>query len=336
MKATKIAVVPRPTKKTVPAFENAGEEKVRAIAAWIAKEAPELAELSEADLEAVARAVVARRLTDDLGRRAELAKIDYAEERATFLAHASRTGSNHTARAYTSALLLLDAWAKRQGLEVLEMTPRNADDFAYALATEGRAPASIRRDIAAASSFFTFLERRHDFIRNPFRGTKARPTKKTTKDTAIPSPDEIVTILAALAEPYRAAAVVMASRGLRVGALPCLEIRAGRFHSVSKGKEIAGEMPEVAIKAISAAGLDHRTPFAGLSSSSIAVGFRYYVEKLYATDKIRACYSVHDLRHAFAVTEYSKDRDIYRLSKLLGHASIQVTEVYLRGLGEVG
>ncbi len=33
--------------------------------------------------------------------------------------------------------------------------------------------------------------------------------------------------------------------------------------------------------------------------------------------------------------EHRKDREVYRVSKMLGHASIQVTETFLRGLGEV-
>jgi len=41
------------------------------------------------------------------------------------------------------------------------------------------------------------------------------------------------------------------------------------------------------------------------------------------------------LRHFFAVTEYKKDFDIHRVSKLLNHASIQVTEHYLKSIGEI-
>jgi site-specific recombinase XerD len=50
---------------------------------------------------------------------------------------------------------------------------------------------------------------------------------------------------------------------------------------------------------------------------------------------IAAAYSAHDFRHLYTVTEYRKDWDIYRVSKLLGHVSIQITEIYLRGLGKV-
>ena len=45
-----------------------------------------------------------------------------------------------------------------------------------------------------------------------------------------------------------------------------------------------------------------------------------------------AAYSAHDFRHYFAVSEYLKDKDIYKLSKLLDHSNISVTEGYLKGL----
>ena len=48
-----------------------------------------------------------------------------------------------------------------------------------------------------------------------------------------------------------------------------------------------------------------------------------------------AHYSVHDLRHFFAVKLYQEHGDIYQVELRLGHASIQVTETYLRSLGLV-
>jgi site-specific recombinase XerD len=59
----------------------------------------------------------------------------------------------------------------------------------------------------------------------------------------------------------------------------------------------------------------------------------YLVGRLYAAGKLRAKYSVHDLRHAFAVGLYEQTKDIYRVEKALGHANIAVTEAYLRSLG---
>jgi len=212
---------------------------------------------------------------------------------------------------------------------------KDADDFAYTLSAEGRSPSSVRLDLASASSFFTFLERRFEAIRNPFRGTKARPAPKDVKKAVYPSLDEAMTILDALAPDVRAATAVLIYRGLRVGALPSLTIRGGRFSGRSKGKDISGEMPTQAITAIRGAGLSLSRPFEGTTETKLADGIRRKTAILEAEGKINATYSAHDFRHLYAVTEYRKNKDIYRLSKLLGHASIQVTERYLRGLGEV-
>ena len=52
---------------------------------------------------------------------------------------------------------------------------------------------------------------------------------------------------------------------------------------------------------------------------------------MYLAGKIKA----HDFRHYFAATEYQKDHDIYRVSKLLNHASIAVTETYLKSINVI-
>ncbi|MDR0476095.1 MAG: site-specific integrase [Treponema sp.] len=86
---------------------------------------------------------------------------------------------------------------------------------------------------------------------------------------------------------------------------------------------------------IKAASLPLRSPFAGVLPNTLEKRISRAVEKLYKSGKVQSPYSCHDLRHFYAITEYRRDKDIHRVSRLLGHASIQVTEHYLRGLGEV-
>jgi site-specific recombinase XerD len=95
-------------------------------------------------------------------------------------------------------------------------------------------------------------------------------------------------------------------------------------------------MPEEARRAIERAQLSLRCPFAGLTASQIADRFRYLAKGLQAAGKIRERYSVHDLRHAFAVRRYQETHDVYAVEKALGHASVAVTERYLRSLGLEG
>jgi integrase len=264
---------------------------------------------------------------------ARISGIDYQTEKTTFLDNASPTGSEHTRTGYRAALGRLETWAAREKLSILELSPARADDFIYSL--RDRSPAAVRLDTAACSSFFTFLERRHANIRNPFRGTKARPGKKAVRKTEIPNPRELKIILAALPPQEKAAVSVMAFRGLRSGGLPPLCIRGTRFETHSKGKDISGELPLRVIKTIEHAGLPPKNPFAGILSNTLAKKIARGIKKLYIAGKISAPFSCHDLRHFFAVQEYRQHKDIHRLSKLLAHASIQVTETYLRGLGEV-
>jgi integrase len=298
------------------------------LVSFLVNETPSLESLPREELKRVAKAMVFDGLKEDLKNRVEIEKINYVEKKATFLARASRK-SMATSKAYSSALDAMEAWASRKGLHVLEIKAKDADSFIDSL--EG-ASSTIRLKVAACSSFFTFLDRETGGrIRNPFRGTKARP-KKQTKEPEVPTLEEIEEIKELVAPAIQAAITLMVEHGLRVGALPSLTIRAGRYSATSKGKEISGVITETALKAIKKAGLDPKKPFAELSEDAVRNAFKYAAGRLYKAGKNEAAYSVHDLRHFFAITEYRKDRDIYRLKTLLGHASIQVTENYLRGI----
>ncbi len=72
--------------------------------------------------------------------------------------------------------------------------------------------------------------------------------------------------------------------------------------------------------------------FAGWTDTKLKNLFKYHTNNLYKNGCIHYAYSCHDLRHFFAITEYKKDCDIYRVSKLLGHSSIAITEKYLKGM----
>lgn len=310
------------------------EALVKRVARRVAKESPRLADLAPEELEKLARVVVAEELRDELKARVKLERIDYQAERDTFLSRASRTDSVHTALAYRSALSRLESWCKVQGFSPLELTPARADDWIESEKAGDRAPASVRLAIAAASAFWTWLERRHaELARNPFRGTKARPPRKTRRELAVPSDHEVRLLEAQASPELRAAIVFMAQGGLRVGALPSLSINGSRWTAESKGKELAGKIPEEAREAVKKAGLSLRRPFEGQSAQRIADRFRYLVEKLFKAGELRGRYSVHDLRHAFAVRLYQNTKDIYQVEKALHHASVGVTESYLRSLG---
>jgi len=316
---------------------------VAEMAMRIKREAPALADLNNEQLEQIARIAMTQRLTAELNRRVDLAGIDWQKERDTFL---SDTKSPHTRRAYAAALGRLEAWASRENINPLEVNAVTADQFIRELKAGAKAAATARRDIAAISAFYTFLERYHSTIKNPVRGTKIRPRKENDKETVIPTAADYKIIIAELPPVERAIVIVMATRGLRAGALPTLDFRGGKYIGKSKGKRLeengtAGvTLPAEALEAIRAAELDIKRPFAwktgrgtAMNAGAIESRINKHIGKLHKAGKIAAAYSCHDFRHFFAVREYKKNKDIFRLSKLLNHASIQITQTYLRGIG---
>ena len=305
------------------------------MALRIKQEAPTLANLNKDQLEQIARLVMTQRLTAEMHTAVNIAGIDWQKEKVLFLDNAGQEQSANTRRGYNNALGKLDNWVEKQGINPLELTAMQADDFIYFLKASGAASATIRLTTAAASSFYTFLNRRHNEINNPFRGTKARPKEKAVRTFAIPAALEVETIIQNLPPVWAAAVSIMSGIGLRCGALPNLSIKGERFTSHSKGKDIAGDIPVEIIERIKAAGLPLREPFAGKTTNSIEMRVTYYIKKLFREGKIDAAYSCHDFRHYFAVSHYRKHKDIYAIQRALNHASIAVTERYLRGIGEM-
>lgn len=312
--------------------EPEGRQRVQTLIHKIIEEAPTLFDLDPGQLEVLARAVVWGNLRDELKRRSDLARIPYTEEKEVFLQQAGRSGSEATRSAYRRSLDKAEAWCRTQGIQVLEMGPREADDFLYGLRTDGRAPASVRLDAAGVSSFFSFLERRYRAVTNPFRGSRARPAAVPVRELAVPGPDDWKVLTDSADPALKAALVCLGARGFRVGALPTLILRHGKFRGRSKGRVIMGRLPVEVLEALGAAGLDPRQPFQTVSAKQLGHRVRHHCRKLHAQGRIGAVYSAHDLRHYFAVQDYAAHRDIHRLKGLLGHHSVETTERYLRSV----
>jgi site-specific recombinase XerD len=308
------------------------DARVAVVVGKLAHEVPELADLDAATLEKVARLSMIDEVKGKLKAAADLERIDYQGDRAKFIARASKTGSERTKALYDAALARMEAWCQRQGFSPLELTPARADDWIESEKAEGRAPSTVRLAVSGASAFWTWLERRHAELRNPFRGTRARPTSKPAHKLAVPSDDQVKALLEHAAPWLRAAIVVMSDMGLRVGGLPGLSITGSKWTTTSKGKDHAGTVPDSVRQEITRAGLPLRSPFGAYSADKIAHAFKYVVRKAYGETR----YSVHDLRHGFAVRTYQATRDIYAVKTALGHASVAVTETYLRSLGMEG
>jgi site-specific recombinase XerD len=315
----------------IRALETTNENRtiVENMALKIAKEAPELKDLNSEQLDQIAKIVITQRLTNELNEKANIADVDYRMEKEVFLLQAGKSGSHHTTMSYRNSLKLLERYTKRNNLNILQLTYGQADDFMYTLTGS---PNSKRLIIAGVSSFYSYMERRNATIKNPIRGTKARPTAKTIKEINIPDDDEMPIILNSLPELERLAVYIMAYRGLRIGALNKLKVWGSHYQSYSKGKDINGEFPLAILTAIKQSDFDNKLPFANFTTNALKLRIYRQTQKLVKAGKINSAYSGHDFRHYYAVSEYKKDKDIYKLSKLLDHSNIAITETYLKTL----
>jgi integrase len=330
------------------------------MARLLCEKAPTLADLSPDQLRAVAQVVMTQDLVEELRVKKNLAGINWTEEKSHFL---EDTRSPLTRKAYAAALDRLELWGKKEKIDLLTLNASQADQFIRDLKAghipveakgqavngkrRGKTPfhdgelpsaATSRLEISAVSAFYSKLERYHSQIRNPFRGTRIRPPNENKKETVIPTEDDYSRLIAAVPAMEQAIIKVLALRGLRAGALPTLTRSAGRYYGVSKGKNLSEGttegiiLPDEALDALENAGLDLKRPFAWTNADAIKRRINYHMGKLYKEGVIKAPYSCHDFRHFFAVREYLKDKDIFRVSKLLNHADVSITQRYLRAL----
>ena len=282
-------------------------------------------------------------LKADIAKKKAVMRYDFHQEAGFFIKQCEYK-SVHTAKAYTYALGNYESWTKDIGLETpLVLTPELADKYICDLQAQGKAPATIRQHIGGLSAFFNSMERKSNYaIKNCFKGTRTLPKKKATKriENELPTENlklfkkDVMTIIKN--EPSKELQVMiyfMAFRGLRAGSFQNMSIHGQKFFTTSKSKEISGTLPDVCLDALSKAGLKRTAPFAEWSTSKVSSMFQYHISKLYKAGKIAYKYSCHDLRHFYALTEYTKNKDIYALKSLLHHCSIAVTEIYLQGLG---
>lgn len=259
--------------------------------------------------------------------------IDYKTEKENFFKQCSKTKSNHTKRQYKNGLEKLEEYCNTNDKNILFFKPKDADDFITETNNTSLANLSVRALVSSCSSFFSFLERRYPFIKNPFRGTKTRPPVRNKKRLEVPSKKEIDLIIKDISDPLVKIAVVFIMEcGVRVGALPKLEIRNGKYYSYSKGKEISYKVSDKAIKELKKYKLPIEVPFQNKSSEVVRNIFYRSSKRLYMQGKIKASYSIHDIRHYFAVRLYKKTKDIELIRRALNHSSIAITGLYLKSL----
>ena len=313
------------------------QESIRDLAKHLRAGMPSLSDLSRESLEEIVKSVVFQRLAREMDFEISVAGIDKETEAALFLEDMARRGSKATQKVYAWELGKLDGYCSRIKTRLIEFTPLHADNYILHLISQGYSSASIALAVSVASSFCNFMERRHSDgvtvrFRNPFRGTRIKPRIKARKPLVLPTEEEVQYMLKKLPPRQASMLALMSGLGLRCGALSTLVIRGNEFSCFTKGKELVGTI-DSNLLAFLRRRLRRKSLFTGMSVPSIKMSINYHVGRMFKNGEIKAHYSCHDFRHYFAIREYAKDKDIWRVSRLLNHASLASTEKYLRGIG---
>lgn len=301
------------------------------------------------DPEAVKRiieATVIDELKQDIHKKKVAAKLPYYPMVKNFI---DTIDSEYTKKAYTKALHDYYHFYNPDGTtEQRNPLLSNKTDFANFINVylEDKSPSTIRLKAAAISAFYQYLLPYSDYelenITKDIRLPKKKAVNKNKfymRNTSLDNDslryiaNDIEKIERAVKDPvFMCIIFIMACRGLRCGSFEHITIKDNNFTTISKGKQISGTLPGICIDAIKTCNFNYKE-FNQWTENRVKCLFKYYTTKLYKAGTIAYPYSCHDLRHFYAINEYNKLKDIYKLSKLLDHTSISVTERYLKGLG---
>ncbi len=219
---------------------------------------------------------------------------------------------------------------------------------------------SIRLKVTACSSFYSMLKRYGYVKLNPFYNS-ALPAKEYKKairvdqNKTIPVMNDkeyelIISHLKGNAKLKGKHASInnikecsrdlipavhfMAVYGLRVGSINTIETRDGYFSFTSKGnKSYTQDLKQETTALLKECKRTGNKPFKQYKTTTIQHAFKRVTDSLKAKGLIRYNYSCHDLRHYFAQKFYNETKDIVKLKSILGHASLNVTDIYLQSIG---
>jgi site-specific recombinase XerD len=281
---------------------------------------------------------IVQRSTNQLSEEMDRGAIDVEAELERFIGQCSRTNSRATHFNYRSSIKRFQEYLARNGKDILHAKTMDAEGYVAYLSGDGLSPNSIRTDIVGIKGFYTYLSKHYDCMKNIFSGVKL-PRMVNSKLTIIPNDKEVRAIIEYIREPNPKLACIVeliSRKGFRCGAFEHMTVyRSGRFSTITKGKQFTGHFDEYEMRLIRenfGNTTGDNMVFTELTSNRIRSLFLHYTGCMRDLGLIREAYSLHDLRHYFATTEYRKNKDIFKLSNKLNHSGIAVTGNYLTTL----
>jgi site-specific recombinase XerD len=263
----------------------------------------------------------------------------------------ARSMAERTRNAYAVDLGQFVEWAKGGGLEPGEVRHRDVRRYGAGLSSDGAAPATVARKLAAIRGLFDFLVRTERVGQNP--ADLVSSPKRDQKLPRVLSGEQVRELLERIpaGTPLelrdRAMLELAYSCGLRCEEIVSLDTASFDFETeqlrvLGKGsKERLLPVGEPAQRALRryldrgrhALAADPREAALFLSKSGRRLSNSDVTRRLGLWVRevaLAAGVSPHALRHSFATHLLEGGADLRTIQELLGHASISTTQVYTR------
>lgn len=221
-------------------------------------------------------------------------------------------------------------------IKVAEVRKSNVSAFIAHQRRNGLKPATIRRYLSTLSSLLTFSERSGWLLHNPISRFDKRALPESAPRTRFLSRDEYRRLLKHSNPSLRPIVEIAIETGMRRGEILSLKLDQVDLERreirliVTKTKRprvIPLSDRVVAVLAAIASERSHGYVFINPTTNKPYKS----VKKAFSSACRRAGvenFRFHDLRHTFASWSVQGGADLYRLSRILGHANLQMTTRY--------
>lgn len=234
-----------------------------------------------------------------------------------------------TEKRYLVSLRQLDAHFRGKPLPLI--TAVEVSNYVAWRQKSGATNATIRRDMTAASRVCAFARLKGLMEANPFALDRSM-LREIRPGISAPT-DEAIEAAARAMEAGGEATLAALIRFLRATGMRAGEALRARWADFMGDDLIIPVTKTSRVRTIDITDVPLPTregegrlfPALTLDTGALAGHWRWVRRELPNGQRFR----IHDLRHAYAIAEIRKGRDIYDLSRHLGHSSVRTTEIYL-------